>query len=243
MADPLRNACVTGVREELERYGLRSTAEVVNNGHVEVSWEWKGQRRFSRMSATPSDCFAHLKALADVRRILRRDEVPLPVAKVTTLAYALSPPKPVAPQVDRLKHLEGEFMNLLDMVGDVHAEFDTLKALAEQVQAENADLKAKLAGLRVTVSFGDTSVPVPIKPEVKVTRVYEKPEGPSARILEHMPVGRWVPISEIYTTLKIDQKLVSSTLQYLKKVKGLVENGQRGLWRKKAEALVLVENG
>jgi len=245
VADPLRNACVTAVRDELDRYELKSEAEVVNNGHVEVSWEWNGQRRRSRMSATPSDCYAHLKALAAVKRILRQDGVQPPPPKsrnVVTLSHALSAPKPVPLPVERIAKLESDFDGLLEMLVESQGHL-------ELANAEIASLKHQFANMRITVSFDaavpasiSANVPAPVVTREKRTYAPRSGESQVARVLKVLHPGGWMHTQTIQKEAQVPLASMGAILNLLKK-SGKVENGQRGWWRLVPDAGVKVTSG
>lgn len=223
MADPLRNACVTAVREELDKYGLKSEAEVINNGHVEVRWEFNGQPRRTRTSATPSDCYAHLKALAKVKRILKDDGAQIPIkSNVYSLANALATPTPIPPPPpapnERLAKLESDFEGIFEM----------LLEATTKVEA----LEAKLSSLRVTASFDDgTTVAAPAVVTPHTTIVAVRGGSQQDQVLMFMPPGAWIGRSELLETSSIPPASMGAVLNALK-VKGLIERGLRGLWRR-----------
>lgn len=216
-----RNELVEVVLRELECFGI--TGEVVHRGkHIEVVWFVAGQRRSNIVSASASDHRAWLNARGEVRRTLRADNVqPAPRDNVLSFKNAISVPKPVELPLERIKKLEEEVTILLDWLVDERARADALEV--------------KLKNVKVTISF-DAPAPVPVlvKPSIKTAG----DGGPSDRILVALAHGKWVAKQALQKETGIEDRNLSATLNYLKNKKGLIENGQRGYWRKKPEQQV-----
>lgn len=227
---PANNEVIEAVRRELERFGLKS--QVAHLGkHVEVSWVLpNGQPRHTVCPNTPSDHRSSLNARAQVRRMMRADNVEVPPLNVTSFERAMSLPKPVEPPPIRIQRLEDDLSVMLDWLAEVREELASSRE-------EAAHLRSLMDNVQVSVSFGGgrvithaKAVEVPAEPAPFVHPTYAG--GPSAKIMNLLANGAWVHRQTIAKETAVDLKTVSSTLQYLSK-DGRVENGLRGFWRKK----------
>lgn len=233
-----RNDCLDAVVGELERFGIRSEVQD-RSKHMEVLWRGpKGEHRSYFIPNTPSDHKAWLNCRGDVRRQLRLDGVELPKPNVLTLQHALSAPKPVEPQADRLSRLEEDRDVLLDWLVDGRAE------LAEALSAV-ATMKAQLANVRVTVSFDNNSAQpfAPVVEEAPKKKMGRRPrEGISQadQVLNAFAApGQWTAVHKLCEITGFDGPTLGRLLWGLKNAEK-VENGQRGWWRKKPQELQVV---
>jgi len=232
----MRNAEVEAVQSELERYEIRS--EIIERGkHLEVAWCYNGLKGSTIVARTGSDVRGWLNARGEVRRWLRTNNVPLPVyTQPRVLQKALSLPLQTDTGPARLAALEQNFDALLDMVAD-------LSAAHAELLSTLASLNARFNNMRIVshISFEEPALVV-AQPSAEVvpilSLVERKPAvrntgsaSGSAAVLEHIKDGRWYDRKDIASALGSDPTRVSQTLNYLS-TKGLVENGQRGMWRK-----------
>ena len=239
----IANETTDMVQAELKEYGINSWLED-RGKHIAVAWTFNGKPRTLICARTPSDYRAILNQRADCRRMLRADGATRLVPQVLTLEHALSPPKSVEPQATRLVSLERTIDVLVDMMAEL--------------QHEHVALKERLANLKGTVSFSFDSVAA--KPEVFVEEITLAPVAAKAYsdvTLEGTPRkraakgqrqglilsalaarGGWVSTADIVKAARGDttEQAVSAALHQLK-IKGLVENGQRGYWKLTADTV------
>lgn len=217
-----RNELVDVALETLESFGIKG--EVVPRGkHIEIVWFVGEQRRSTIVAATPSDHRAWLNVRGEVRRALRADNVqPAPKEKVLSFKTALSLPRPVTLPIDRIKALEEDVVILLDWLVEERARADALEA--------------KLNGLRVILSFEGSTVSQasaqPFTQSALPTLEPVRKGGPSDLIMAALANGAWAEKKALLKATGLSDAMLSSTLNYLKSKRGLVENGLRGFWRK-----------
>lgn len=239
-----KNEVVDITLQVLEDHGIKGTVEP-RGKHCAVNYTLPdGREQHIICAVSPSDSRrAMLNARGFVRRKMREFNIPLlPPKPVTSLAHALSIPKPVEPPSNRLAMLEMDFTALLDLVTDVQQENITL---AQRVQ----ELQEKLSRpLVLSATFAEQApvaapqpVPEPLnvppvpKPQAAYVPVTRQKRGREA-VLAGMPPGKWMHVSEIrivggYTHDEKDVNASSMMLSNLKK-QGFVESGQRGYWRR-----------
>jgi hypothetical protein len=223
-----RNEYVDAVLAELDRYGIRGTVDHTSK-HIAISWVLPdGQFRMTIVPSTPSDWRGLMNKRAEVRRMLRADNVQLPPAKtnVLTLAHAISTPKPVQLPLDRLTKLESDFEGLFEMLLEAQER-------ASMFEARSATLEAKLASMRVTISFDDGAAVASVAPPAPVA-VQERASSRAAKLFAHMPPGQWVARQVLIKNTGLSMQNVSNILSTLRKA-GKVELGLRGMWRRKLE--------
>lgn len=202
-----RNEEVEAVFSELRAVGLKGHVEELGK-HLQIAWVLPdGKTRGVVVAKTPSDRRGALNARAQVRRFLREDNVQPPTREQQVLRKALSLPDPSAQNTqERLDRLERDFLELLDWVGELQQQLKTpvLSAVPPQ---------PTLNGIHAVLPRN-----APLRP-----LKWEK-------LLNVIP-AYWVTRQYLTTVADLPSNSLSATLSYLRE-KGLVERGQRGMWRR-----------
>jgi hypothetical protein len=210
------------LEREIRNAGLKPVVTRTEKGHMRISFDINGISHSIVTSWTPALQRSTLNARSEIRKILRAHAVldkENPNIK-SPLEKALSmPPADVEPFMDRIAHLEQQVATLLDMFADLvdfgaREEFD-----------ENA--KPVLAQPAPTVEVAFVAPPPPpAAPPPKVSDF-----GKAHELMLSLEY-QWLPLAEIMRREHPrSYGSVTVSLNALKK-KGLVENGERGMWRK-----------
>ena len=220
-----RNELVDRAIDELALYGLKG--EVSHRGkHIEIAWNTAHGRRFVIVAATGSDWRAGMNTRAQVRKLLRADNMqPMRISNVS-LQRALSLPKETLPQNQVLQN-----------------DVDALVELVCDMQTQIEALQNKIDSMRVVshIEFGSAARDVDVatlvieQPEAlpKVKKAIPFREGSSQAAIYNLLTDKYVSIHEIVKQSGQNLKYVSATLWKAKK-KGFVELGLRGMYRRKA---------
>ncbi|MEY9179743.1 hypothetical protein [Bradyrhizobium sp. USDA 313] len=175
---------------ELKQYGIRPEVTHTNGGHIMISWRAAPEKepRCVVTSKTGSDWRGRMNIRADVRRLLRADNVtkreePKP-KKHPELAKALNLPQPVVPIPDQIAALRGEVADLTELMVRV---FKKVSTMGEAVAAKAA--------------------PPPPPPEPVSSR--------SVKIKEYLSLDRWVSLSALPRDTGLSSKQIKLKLDYL----------------------------
>ncbi|KRR21384.1 hypothetical protein CQ14_06965 [Bradyrhizobium lablabi] len=190
---------------ELKQHGIKPQITHTNGGHIEIAWRVVPEKELRRVitSKTGSDWRARMNLRAEVRRLLRADNVALKQEtkpkKHPELAKALNLPQEVVPLPDQVSALRGEVADLTALMTRV----------------------AKVVGsLRDTVAA--QVVPPPPKPE--------PPSSRSVKIKEYLSLDRWVSLSALARDTGLSPKQIKLKLDYLARLGELtVYQGQAKL--------------
>lgn len=214
------------VLNELERYGLKG--EVGERGkHLEIRWNTPNGERFIIMPKTPSDWRGALNSRSDLRKLLRADNMqPKPISELT-FQKAMSLPKPVS--ITREQFLQNDV--------------DALADLVFELQSRLSDMQAMMTALHDKVSSARVVSYIQYGEDVKSTA----PEAQAAPTSDMPPFRPGTKSSLLYSVLTYQFKDVkdiaresgipvkhAAVILWKAKLKGYVEKGLRGNWRRKS---------
>ncbi|QOZ68905.1 hypothetical protein [Bradyrhizobium arachidis] len=180
---------------ELKAHGIKGHLRDTNGGHIEITWQVvpEKQVRTIIVAKTTSDWRSRMNTRADVRRLLRADNVTLKMQhekkpqKVQQFDKALALPQPETLSVpDQLKALRAE-------VGD-------LTALVLRLTKISATVRDTVA---VHVPRPEAIVPPP-------------PSSRSVKLVEYLSEDRWVTIDTLPRDTGLKPEQIKLKLQYLK---------------------------
>lgn len=196
------------LERELRNAGIKPEILRTDGGHMRIVFEAGGKPQTILTSWTPSDHRSTLNARARIRKILRDTGTLDKAQPVGKLGKALSLPQQTEPFMERIAQLEHDVVMLLDMLATVAA------------------------------STGVDLEPLPPPEPVIETRVdgrHAPTHGPSRSKVHELLLSigyDWTPVIVIRARdAKRSAGAISVALNNLKKL-GLVENGERGMWRK-----------
>ncbi|MGY3130137.1 hypothetical protein ACVWZM_000819 [Bradyrhizobium sp. USDA 4501] len=179
---------------ELKQYGIRPEVTHTNGGHIMIAWRAAPEKepRCVVTSKTGSDWRGRMNIRADVRRLLRADNVTLKreepkPKKHPELAKALNLPQHVVPIPDQIAALRGEVADLTELM------VRTFK-LASKMVAAQAEQATQAA-------------PPPPPPEPVSSR--------SVKIKEYLSLDRWVSLSALPRDTGLSSKQIKLKLDYL----------------------------
>jgi hypothetical protein len=179
---------------ELKLYGIRPEVTHTNGGHIEIAWRAVPEKELRRVitSKTGSDWRARMNIRAEVRRLLRADNVmlkreePKP-KKHPELAKALNLPQQVVPIPDQITAMRGEVADLTELVIRV----------AKMVSTVRNTVAAQ-------------APPPPAPPEPVSSR--------SVKIKEYLSLDKWVSLSALSRDTGLSSKQIKLKLDYLERL-------------------------
>lgn len=197
------------LERDLRNAGIKPEISRTGSGHMRFDFEAAGKSYFILTSWTPSDHRATLNARARIRKILRATGMLNKAVPVTKLDKALAAPVPTDPFAERIEYLEHTVDTLLDLCA---------------VLAERAGVDLE---------------PPEAPPEPEPAVVYDPTIFHRANTPRHSKVYdllsamtfNWLPVADIVKRSGHERRAMVSSLAYAKQ-QGLVENGQRGMWRR-----------
>lgn len=219
----MRNEVTDLLIEELSKYGLKGTISD-RSKHLEVSWDGIAGSRFIIAPKTPSDWRSSLNARSDLRKMLRKDNQPLLEDRPMSFQKAMSLPKEtLVTQVARDRALQRDVEVLCDVVMELQEKINSLHEKLESVTVVSTVMSS--------VKFaGQQTVEEPVQP-----KILERKERPSSTEIVFNCVGFvWTQKSEILKLSGLNAGVVNQALMRLR-AKGWIENGQRGMWRRKPD--------
>lgn len=235
----MRNEVTDLLLETLSKYGLKGIVSD-RTKHLEVSWEGIAGPRFVIAPRTPSDWRSALNCRSDLRKMLRKDNQPLMEDKPTSFQKAMSlPQESIVTIATRERALQKDVEVLCELVLELQDQNNELRQDVRSLLEQMKDVTV-VSTVMSTVKFAGQQVveehPVLQLKETPVIKPRERPSG--ERLLEILSFT-WKDIGEILQemgihTLGPESRPVRSRLQYYKKI-GLVENGARGMWRRKPD--------
>lgn len=193
------------LERDLRNAGIKPEISRTGSGHMRIDFEAGGQPQFILTSWTPSDHRSTLNARARIRKILRTTGMLNKAVPVGKLDKALSTPMPTDPFGERIEYLERTVDTLLDLCA---------------VLAERAGV--------------DLEPPAPPpEPVIEPPVIMMKTEHHQSKLRDLLSVMtfNWLPVADIVARSGHERRAMVSALAYAKK-QGLVENGQRGMWRR-----------
>ncbi|WP_063685492.1 hypothetical protein [Bradyrhizobium stylosanthis] len=181
---------------ELKLHGVKGQTRDTNGGHIEIAWQVVPEKEVRRVfvAKTASDWRARMNTRAEVRKLLRADNVTLKAQnqrpekpKPLTKALELPQPDAVVPLPDQMKALRGEVADLTELV---------------------LRLTKIAAGMREVLT---THVPKP-QPAAPVM----KPSSRSIKLVEYLSLDRWIAISALVRDTGLTPTQIKLKLHYLK---------------------------
>ncbi|MET3969071.1 hypothetical protein [Bradyrhizobium sp. S3.9.1] len=193
----MNNELVDIATAELKQYGIKPEVTHTNGGHIQIKWRVVPEKelRCVTTAKTGSDWRNRMNIRADVRRLLRADNVTLkreePKPKRhPALAKALSLPKEVVPIPDQIAALRGEVADLTELMVRT---FRMVGNMRETIAAQ-------------------TPPPLPPAP----------PPAPassrSVKIKEFLALDRWVSLSALVRDTGLSSQQVKLKLYYLEQL-------------------------
>ncbi|MGY8661747.1 hypothetical protein Q3C01_05180 [Bradyrhizobium sp. UFLA05-109] len=183
---------------ELKLHGVKGQTRDTNGGHIEIAWQVVPEKEVRRVfvAKTTSDWRARMNTRAEVRKLLRADNVTLksqnekqlrPKPQPLTKALELPQPDAIVPIPDQMKALRGEVADLTELV---------------------LRLTKIATGMREVLT---THVPKP-QPAAPVM----KPSSRSIKLVEYLSLDRWIAISALVRDTGLTPTQIKLKLHYLK---------------------------
>lgn len=190
----MNNELVEIATAELKQHGIKPEVTHTNGGHIQITWRVVPEKelRCVTTAKTGSDWRNRMNIRADVRRLLRADNVTLKreepkPKKHPTLAKALSLPKEVVPIPDQLAALRGEVADLTELMVRT---FRMVGNMRETIAAQ--------------------APPPPPPPAPLSSR--------SVKIKEFLALDRWVSLSALARDTGLTPQQVKLKLYYLERL-------------------------
>ncbi|MCW2218749.1 hypothetical protein M2232_002281 [Bradyrhizobium japonicum] len=178
---------------ELKAHGIRPQLRDTNGGHIEIAWQVVPEKEVRKVvvAKTTSDWRSRMNTRADVRRLLRADNVSL---KMSTD----KPKKPEKLKVEQALSLPVEVLPIPDQVAAMRGEMADLAELVVR-------LVKIVTGVRDTISVPK---PVEVKPAPASSR--------SIKLVEYISHDRWTNIDTLPRDTGLKPEQIKLKLQYLK---------------------------
>jgi hypothetical protein len=181
---------------ELKQHGIKPQITYTNGGHIEIAWRVVPEKELRRIitSKTGSDWRARMNIRAEVRRLLKADNVmtlkrnePKP-KKHHELTKALNLPQQVVPIPDQIAALRGEVADLTELMLRVAKGVSVVReAVAAQAPSP------------------------PLAPE-------PPPSSRSVKIKEYLSLDRWLSLSALTRDTGLSIKQIKLKLGYLERL-------------------------
>lgn len=193
----MNNELVEIATAELKQHGIKPEVTHTNGGHIQITWRVVPEKelRCVTTAKTGSDWRNRMNIRADVRRLLRADNVTLKreepkPKKHPELAKALSLPQPVTPIPDQLAAMRGEIADLTELMMRTF----------------------KMVGImRETIASHAPPPPPPSAPPEPVS-------SRSVKIKEFLALDRWVSLSALARDTGLAPQQVKLKLYYLERL-------------------------
>jgi hypothetical protein len=178
---------------ELKAHGIKGQMRDTQGGHIEIAWQVVPEKEVRRIvvAKTASDWRARMNTRADVRRLLRADNVTLKVTQS-------KPKKAVALKVEQAMSLPQEMLPI--PVAALRSEVGDLTELVLR-------LTKIVTGVRDTIA---AYVPKPA--EVAPTPLSSR----SIKLVEYLSHDRWVNIDTLPRDTGLKPEQIKLKLQYLR---------------------------
>jgi hypothetical protein len=232
-----RNEGVDLILAELERHELSGEVSHRGGGHLEIAWNAPQGRRFLIVANTPSDWRASLNNRSDLRKLLRADGLQPTVISALSFQKAMSLPK--QPTINRESVLQNDIEALTDLVIEMQAE---MQAEMVELKQQNQLLHDKMNSVTVVskIEFAGQDKPEDADVTLQVSRkLFEEVKQPREKkqtkvslVLEAL-TEQFSHVGYLPKQMGITRGHLNSILQKARR-DGLVENGLRGMWRKKS---------
>lgn len=225
----MRNEITDLLIEELEKYGLKGYLED-RSKHIEVYWLLpNGERRFTIVPRTASDWRSGMNSRSDLRKMLRADNVSLKQDDVRSFNRAMSMPKEtVVTQVARDRAIQRDIETLSDLVLELQEQNTQLMSQVSSMHEKMNSIQV-VSTVMSNVSFVDQQVVE--QPQVGAKPLFRGERVSSIEVIYNLMTFVWMSRAEILERSGLNHAVASQCLLRLRK-RGLVENGQRGQWRK-----------
>ncbi|MBR0741144.1 hypothetical protein JQ581_29855 [Bradyrhizobium liaoningense] len=181
---------------ELKAHGIRAQLRDTNGGHIEIAWQVVPEKEVRRVivAKTTSDWRSRMNTRAEVRRLLRADNV--------TLKMSVSKPKKkkqlIAEKAMSLP--EPDVLPIPDQVAAMRAEMADLTELVVR-------LVRIVTGVRDTIA---TYVPKPVEAALQPA------SSRSVKLVEYLARDRWTTIDTLPRDTGLTAEQIKLKLQYLK---------------------------
>lgn len=193
----MNNELVEIATAELKQHGIKPEVTHTNGGHVQIMWRVVPEKelRCVTTAKTGSDWRNRMNIRADVRRLLRADNVTLKreepkPKKHPALAKALSLPKEMVPIPDQISALRGEVADLTELM------VRTFRMVGN---------------MRETIAAQTPPPPPPAPPP-------EPASSRSVKIKEYLALDRWVSLSALARDTGLSAKQIKLKLYYLERL-------------------------
>lgn len=179
------------VKRELALYGIKPEVETTGGNHIKVSWQIAGKaRRSMTVANTGSDWRGPLNERANVRRLLREDNVQLAIARETNgnghahpkpaatplLHQAIAVPVETVPLPKQIEALRAEAADLTDAVVAMMAQVDDIQRTVQGMwDALGSDIGEIMAMLKPAPA--PAPAPAPIAAPAAAPRKRGRPLG------------------------------------------------------------------
>jgi hypothetical protein len=180
---------------ELKAHGIKAHMRDTNGGHIEIAWQVVPEKEVRKIivAKTTSDWRSRLNTRAEVRRLLKADNVSLKMTQ--------SKPKKVAKLVvEQAMSLPQEVMPIPDQVAALRSEVGDLTELVMR-------LYKSVTGVREILT---TYVPKPV--EVAPLPASSR----SVKLAEYLSHDRWITIDTLPRDTGLKPEQIKLKLQYLK---------------------------
>jgi hypothetical protein len=184
------------IRRELKAHGVTPTIERTSK-HVDVRWQIPGkQPRVYTTSSTPSDWRTRMNARAEVRRMLRADNVTLDTAaKPRTLTErVVQPPRHVETIPDQVAAMRSELSDLSELIMELLEVVRNTAAVLIPVQRAESSRNQRLDVLAALPADGATTTTNSVAEALVISRrsAYSRLQHLRSRgRAELLPDGTW----------------------------------------------------
>ncbi|MDA9539234.1 hypothetical protein ACM41_24345 [Bradyrhizobium sp. CCBAU 21362] len=180
---------------ELKAHGIRGHLRDTNGGHIEISWQVVPEKEVRRIivAKSTSDWRSRMNTRADVRRLLRADNV--------SLKMSTQPKKQAQLQAEKAMSLpQPDVLPIPDQIAAMRGEMSDLSELVMR-------LYKIVAGVRDNIA---SYVPKPVEVAPKPT------SSRSVKLVEYLAHDRWVTIDTLPRDTGLTAEQIKLKLQYLK---------------------------
>ncbi|MHC2582251.1 hypothetical protein ACVI1J_005572 [Bradyrhizobium diazoefficiens] len=181
---------------ELKAHGIKAQLRDTNGGHIEIAWQVVPEKEVRKIvvAKTTSDWRSRLNTRADVRRLLRADNVSLKMSQE-------KPKKPTQLQAEKAMSLpQPDVLPVPDQVAAMRSEMADLSELVVR-------LVKIVTGVRDTIA---AYVPKPVEAAPKPA------SSRSVKLVEYLSHDRWVTIETLPRDTGLTAEQIKLKLQYLK---------------------------
>ena len=181
---------------ELKAHGIKAHLRDTNGGHIEIAWQVVPEKEVRKIvvAKSTSDWRSRMNTRADVRRLLRADNVSPKMSQE-------KPKKPAQLLVQKAMSLpQPDVLPIPDQVAAMRSEMADLSELVVR-------LIKIVTGVRDTIA---AYVPKPVEAAPKPT------SSRSVKLVEYLSRDRWVTIDTLPRDTGLTAEQIKLKLQYLK---------------------------